>query len=142
LNSSLVTRALTVAGVAVGSALLIGALAVAMRGISPVSSDAAVTPSTQQMLAAVQGLERSPHHLVRRLASWQPPRIKPFHPAPPAAPRVVTITTPANVIQTPAAAVHTVVTPVQQPHQVRAQPANPAHEAGDDAQQSAGGGDD
>ena len=107
-----------------------------MRGISPVSSDAAVTPSTQKMLAAVQRLDRSPQRLVGKLAAWRPAHIPAFHPAPPAAPRVVTITAPPTVVQTPAAPVHTVST-------TAAQPRTQAHEAesGDDSHQSGGGND-
>ena len=137
---SIATRALTVAGVAVGSALLVGALAFAMRGISPVSSAAAVTPSTQKMLVAVQGLERSPHHLVRKLAAWHAPRVPKVKPHAPAAPRVVTVTTPAQVIQTPAAPVPTVS--AQSPPQTQAQaPAYHESESGDGSHGS-GGGDD
>jgi hypothetical protein len=142
LKASLAIRSLTVAGVAIGSALLIGALALAMRGIAPVSSAAAVTPSTQKMLAAVQQLAAQ-HREVGKLASWHPPRVPKFHPAPPAAPRVVTITTPAQVVQTPAAPVQAAAPSVQSTAQVRTQAAPPAHESesGDNSPAS-GGGDD
>ena len=41
MHNRVITRGLTIAGVAIGSALLIGALAVAMRGLLPVTSSAA-----------------------------------------------------------------------------------------------------
>ena len=141
MKASLLIRAVTVVGVAVGSALLIGALALAMRGISPVSSDAAVTPSTQKMLAAVQRLDGSPQRPVGKLAAWHPAHIPAFHPAPPAAPRVVTVTTPPTVVQTSAAPVHTVTATTVAQRQTQAPP--PAHqsESGDDSHGS-GGSDD
>lgn len=143
MKASLLIRALTVAGVAVGSALLIGALALAMRGTSPVSSDAAVTPSTQKMLAAVQRLDGSPQRLVGKLTAWHPTHIPAFHPAPPAAPRVITITAPPTVVQTAAAPAHTVTATRTAAAQPRTQAPPPVHESesGDDSHQSGGGND-
>lgn len=97
MQSSLITRGLTIAGVAVGSALLVGSLALAMRGLAPVASDAAAKPATVRSLRM---LNRPAHRLVKQLASWHAPRIPKVH-RHASPPRVVTVTAPPTVISAP-----------------------------------------
>ena len=67
-------RGLTIAGVAIGSALLIAALAVAMRGLAPTASKASDQPGQ-----AVRTLHRPAHRVMRRLASWHAPSVPKAH---------------------------------------------------------------
>ena len=95
MHNRVITRGLTIAGVAIGSALLIGGLAVAMRGLVPVTSSAAAKPATASSLRM---LNRPAHRLVKQLAAWHAPRIPKVHRHRAAAPRVVTVTAPPTVI--------------------------------------------
>ena len=95
MHNRVITRGLTIAGVAIGSALLIGALAVAMRGLAPVASSAAAKPATARSLRL---LNRPAHKLIKQLAAWHAPRIPKVHRHRAAAPRVVTVTAPPTVI--------------------------------------------
>ncbi len=97
MHTGVIARGLTIAGVAIGSAFLIGALALAMRGLAPVASNAAVKPVTIHTLWA---LNRRPHNLVKRLAAWHAPRVPRVH-RHPVKPVVVTVTAPPTVIPAP-----------------------------------------
>ena len=97
MHTSVIARGLTVAGVAIGSALLIGALALAMRGFAPVASSAAAKPATA---ASLRMLNRPAHRLVKQLASWHAPRVPKVH-RHPVKPVVVTVTAPPTVIPAP-----------------------------------------
>lgn len=97
MHTSVIERGLTIAGVAIGSALLIGALALAMRGLAPVASSAAAKPATA---ASLRMLNRPAHRLVKQLASWHAPRIPKAH-RHPVKPVVVTVTAPPTVIPAP-----------------------------------------
>ena len=97
MHTSVIARGLTIAGVAIGSALLIGALALAMRGLAPAASNAAAKPATVPTLRA---LNRPAHNLVKRLATWHAPRVPKVH-RHPVKPVVVTVTAPPTVIPAP-----------------------------------------
>ena len=99
MHTSVIERGLTIAGVAIGSALLIGALALAMRGLAPVASNAAAKPATLHTLRA---LNRPAHNLVKRLAAWHAPRVPKV---------VVTVTAPPTVIPAPQPAATTTAAP-------------------------------
>jgi hypothetical protein len=103
-HNRVITRGLTIAGVAIGSALLIGALAVAMRGLAPVATSAAAKPATASSLRM---LNRPAHKLIKQLAAWHAPRIPKVHRHRAAAPRVVTVTAPPTVIPAPQSAAST-----------------------------------
>jgi hypothetical protein len=107
-HTRVITRGLTIAGVAIGSALLIGGLAVAMRGLVPVASSAAAKPATPSSLGM---LNRPAHRLVKQLASWHAPRVPKVHSHRAAAPRVVTVTAPPTVIPAPQPAALTKAAP-------------------------------
>lgn len=96
MHSSVIARGLTIAGVAIGSALLISALALAMRGLAPTAS----TASTGHTLRT---LNRPAHNLVKRLAAWHAPRVPKVH-RHPVKPVVVTVTAPPTVIPAPQSA--------------------------------------
>ena len=100
MHTSVIERGLVIAGVAIGSALLIGALALAMRGLAPVASNAAAKPATVHTLRA---LNRPAHNLVKRLAAWHAPRVPKVH-RHPVKPVVVTVTAPPTVIPAPQSA--------------------------------------
>ena len=104
MHNRVITRGLTIAGVAIGSALLIGALAVAMRGLAPVASSAAAKPATARSLRIHN---RPAHKLIKQLAAWHAPRIPKVHRHRAAAPRVVTVTAPPTVIPAPQSAAST-----------------------------------
>jgi hypothetical protein len=97
-HTSVIARGLTIAGVAIGSALLIGALALAMRGLAPVASNAAAKPA--MTLHTLRALNRPAHNLVKRLAAWHAPRVPKVH-RHPVKPVVVTVTAPPTVIPAP-----------------------------------------
>jgi len=97
-HTRVITRGLTIAGVAIGSALLVGGLAVAMRGLVPVASSAAAKPATA---SSPRTLNRPAHRLVKQLASWHAPRVPKVHRHRAATPRVVTVTAPPTVIPAP-----------------------------------------
>src|SRR5438309_521349 len=107
-HTRVITRGLTIAGVAIGSALLIGGLAVAMRGLTPAASSAAAKPVTAGSLRV---LDRPAHRLVKQLASWHAPRVPKVHSHRAAAPRVVTVTAPPTVIPAPQSAAPTPTAP-------------------------------
>src|SRR6476646_4511486 len=107
-HNRVITRGLTIAGVAIGSALLIGALAVAMRGLVPVTSSAAAKPATASSLRM---LNRPAHKLIKQLAAWHAPHIPKVHRHRAAAPRVVTVTAPPTVIPAPQTAAITTGAP-------------------------------
>jgi hypothetical protein len=106
-HTSVIERGLVIAGVAIGSALLIGALALAMRGLAPVASNAAAKPATVHTLRA---LNRPAHNLVKRLAAWHAPRVPKVH-RHPVKPVVVTVTAPPTVIPAPQSAAPTTAAP-------------------------------
>jgi len=106
-HTSVIARGLTIAGVAIGSALLIGALALAMRGLAPVASNAATKPAT---LHTLRVLNRPAHNLVNRLAAWHAPRVPKVH-RHPVKPVVVTVTAPPTVIPAPQSAAPTTAAP-------------------------------
>ena len=108
MHTSVIARGLTIAGVAFGSALLIGALAVAMRGVAPVASSAAAKPATASSLRM---LNRPAHRLVKQLASWHAPRVPKVHRHRASAPRVVTVNAPPTVIPAPQTAASTTAAP-------------------------------
>jgi len=107
-HTRVITRGLTIAGVAIGSALLIGGLAVAMRGLVPVASSAAAKPATASSLRM---LDRPAQRLVKQLASWHAPRVPKVHRHRTPAPRVVTVTAPPTVIPAPQSAASTTAAP-------------------------------
>ena len=107
MHTSVIARGLTIAGVAIGSALLIGALALAMRGLAPVASNAATKPAT---LHTLRVLNRPAHNLVNRLAAWHAPRVPKVH-RHPVKPVVVTVTAPPTVIPAPQSAAPTTAAP-------------------------------
>ena len=107
MHTSVIERGLTIAGVAIGSALLIGALALAMRGLAPVPSNAAAKPAT---LHTLRSLNRPAHRLVKRLAAWHAPRVPKVH-RHPVKPVVVTVTAPPTVIPAPQPAAPTTAAP-------------------------------
>ena len=107
MHTSVIERGLTIAGVAIGSALLIGALALAMRGLAPVASSAAAKPATA---ASLRMLNRPAHRLVKQLASWHAPRVPKVH-RHPVKPVVVTVTAPPTVIPAPQPAAPTTAAP-------------------------------
>ena len=107
MHTRVIERGLTIAGVAIGSALLIGALALAMRGLAPVASNAAAKPATVHTLRA---LNRPAHNLVKRLAAWHAPRVPKVH-RHPVKPVVVTVTAPPTVIPAPQSAAPTTAAP-------------------------------
>jgi hypothetical protein len=106
-HTSVIARGLTIAGVAIGSALLVGALALAMRGLAPVASNAAAKPAT---VHALRVLNRPAHNLVKRLAAWHAPRVPKVH-RHPVKPVVVTVTAPPTVIPAPQPAAPTTAAP-------------------------------
>ncbi len=108
MHTRMITRGLTIAGVAIGSALLIGALAVAMRGLALVASSAAAKPATA---GSLRMLNRPAHRLVKELGSWHAPRVPKVHRHRAAAPRVVTVTAAPTVIPAPQSAAPTVTAP-------------------------------
>jgi hypothetical protein len=93
MHSSAVKRGLTIAGVAVGSALLIAALAMAMRGLAPTASKASDRPGH-----GVRTLHRPAHRVMKRLANWHAPRVPKAHRHKAAAPVVVTVAAPPTVV--------------------------------------------
>jgi hypothetical protein len=100
-HTSVIARGFTIAGVAIGSALLIGALAVAMRGLAPTPSTAAADTTAKVTLRT---FDRPAHNLIGRLAAWRPPHTPKVH-RQASAPMVVTVTAPPTVIPAaPAAA--------------------------------------
>ena len=107
MHTSVIARGLTIAGVAIGSALLIGALALAMRGLAPVASNAAAKPATVHTLRA---LNRPARNLVKRLVAWHAPRVPKvnLHSVKPV---VVTVTAPPTVIPAPQSAAATTAAP-------------------------------
>jgi hypothetical protein len=106
-HTSVIARGLTIAGVAIGSALLIGALALAMRGLAPVASNAAAKPATVHTLRA---LNRPARNLVKRLVAWHAPRVPKVH-LHSVKPFVVTVTAPPTVIPAPQSAAATTAAP-------------------------------
>lgn len=129
----IIQRTLTVGGAAIGAAALVGALAVAMKGIVPVPSSAATDPSLARTLDAIRATTRhspSPNMDLRRLVGWHAPRIPKFHPPAPQPPVVVTATAPPTFVAAPATQPPATVAPV----------AHARASAGDDGQQ--GGHDD
>jgi hypothetical protein len=102
-HTSVIARGFTIAGVAIGSALLIGALAVAMRGLAPTPSNAA---SDNAAKVTLRTFDHPAHDLIGRLAAWQPPHIPKVH-RQATTPRVVTVTAPPTVIPAPQAAAST-----------------------------------
>ena len=107
MHISVIARGLTIAGVAIGSALLIGALALAMRGLTPMPSNAAAEPATVRTL---RSLNRPAHSLVKRLAAWHAPRVPKVH-RHPVKPVVVTVTAPPTVIPAAQSAAPTTAAP-------------------------------
>jgi hypothetical protein len=95
-------RGLTIAGVAIGSALLIAAVAVAMRGLAPTASKASDQPGQ-----AVRTLHRPAHRVMRRLASWHAPSVPKAHRRKAAAPVVVTVVAPSTVVPAPSSSAST-----------------------------------
>jgi hypothetical protein len=93
-HTSVIVRGFTIAGVAIGSALLIGALAVAMRGLAPTPSNAVAGTTAKVTLGT---FDRPAHNLIGRLAAWQPPHIPKVH-RQASTPAVVTVTAPPTVI--------------------------------------------
>jgi hypothetical protein len=102
-HTSVIARGFTIAGVAIGSALLIGALAVAMRGLAPTPSTAAAENAAKVTLRTS---DRAAHNLIGRLAAWQPPHVPKVH-RHAATPIVVTVTAPPTVIPAAQAAAPT-----------------------------------
>jgi hypothetical protein len=92
MHPTAVKRGLTIAAVAIGSALLIAALAVAMRGLAPTASKASDQPGQ-----AVRTLHRPAHRVMRRLASWHAPRVPKAH----RRKVVVTVVAPSTVVPAP-----------------------------------------
>ena len=88
-----VKRGFTIAGIAVGSALLIAALAVAMRGLAPTASKASAQPGH-----AVRTLDRPAQRVMKRLAGWHAPRVPKVHRHKASAPVVVTVAAPPTVV--------------------------------------------
>ena len=93
MHPSAFKRGFTIAGVAIGSALLIAAVAVAMRGLAPTASKASAAPGH-----AVRAPHRPANRVIGRLASWHAPRVPNArrHRAP--APVVVTVVAPPTVV--------------------------------------------
>jgi hypothetical protein len=118
MHSSTVKRGLTIAAVAVGSALLITALAVAMRGLAPTASKASDRPGH-----GVQTLHRPAHRVMKRLANWHAPRVPKAHKHKAAGPVVVTVVAPPTVV--PAA-------PSTAPATVAAPPSTESQSSSDD----------
>jgi hypothetical protein len=86
-------RGLTIAGVAIGAALLIAAVAVAMRGLAPTASNASAAPGH-----AVRAPHRPANRVIRRLASWHAPRVPKARRHRASAPVVVTVVAPPTVL--------------------------------------------
>jgi hypothetical protein len=99
-HTSVIKRGFTIAGVAIGSAFLIGALTMAMRGLAPTASNAAAKPAAAGTLRT---FNRPAHNLVKRLAVWHAPRIPRVH-RHAAKPIVVTLTGPPTVVSAPQSA--------------------------------------
>jgi hypothetical protein len=97
---SVIKRGFTIAGVAIGSALLIVALAMAMRGLAPTASNAAAKPATAGILRT---FNRPAHDLVKRLAVWHAPRIPRVHRHAPK-PIFVSLAGPPTVVSAPQSA--------------------------------------
>ena len=96
---TVIRRTVTIAGVAIGAAVLVGSLAFAMRGLTPAATNAAATSSAERVLRDIDALERTPPTQTTSLAAWHAPRVPRVHP--PAAslpPQVVTVTTAATVV--------------------------------------------
>lgn len=114
MNTSVIKRGVTIAGVAIGSAFLIGALAMAMRGLAPTASNASTTPAA----GALRTLDRPAHRLVKHLASWHAPRVPKTHRHQTAKPVVVTVTAPPTVVPAPSS---TAPTPTAAPASTESQ---------------------
>ena len=129
MHTRVITRGLTIAGVAIGSALLIGALAVAMRGLAPVASSAAAKPATASSLRM---LNRPAHRLVKQLASWHAPRVPKVHRHRTAAPRRRDRDRPAHRDTRPAAGGNHHGGPAHEHRKLRRLRQDDGSESGDD----------
>lgn len=96
---TVIQRTVTIAGVAIGAAILVGSLAFAMRGLTPAATNAAATNSAQRVLRDINALDRTPPSQTTHLASWHAPRVPRVHPRVASLPlRVVTVTTVPTVV--------------------------------------------
>ena len=99
---TVIQRTVTIAGVAIGAAVLVGSLAFAMRGLTPAATNAAATSSAERVLRDIDALDRPPPTQTTHLASWHAPRVPRVHPRVASAPpRVVTVTAPPTVVPSP-----------------------------------------
>ena len=99
---TVIQRTVTIAGVAIGSAILVGSLAFAMRGLTPAATNAAATSSAERVLRDIDALDRTAPTQSIHLASWQAPRVPGVHRgAASTPPRVVTVTAPPTVVPSP-----------------------------------------
>lgn len=93
-------RALTALGVAVGSAVLIAAVAFAIRGAAPALA-APPAGATTLTLHTLHASNTSSRAMVKQLAAWHEPRIPAIRHVAPPPPRVVTVTAPPTVVSAP-----------------------------------------
>lgn len=96
---TVIQRTVTIAGVAIGAAVLVGTLALAMRGLTPAATNAAATSSPDRVLRTLAALDRRPPRHTTQLVSWHAPRVPRVHPRVVSLPpRVVTVATAPTVV--------------------------------------------
>ena len=96
---TVIQRTVTIAGVAMGAAVLVGTLAFAMRGLTPAATNAAATSSAERVLRDIRALDRTPPGHTTHLASWHVPRVPRAHPRMASLPpRVVSLATAPTVV--------------------------------------------
>ncbi len=99
-NPQTFMRALTALGVAVGSAVLIAAVAFAIRGAAPALA-APPAGATTFTLHTLHASNTSSRAMVKQLAAWHEPRIPAIRHVAPPPPRVMTVTAPPTVVSAP-----------------------------------------